>query len=513
MKNGRVEDDVQVKIGRLAILCVACLLLAARPIAAGDLRLVEAVKNRDAQAVARLLAQKVDVTTTEPDGATALHHAVHLGDRDIAALLIRAGARVNVANDYGVTPLSLACTNGHAAIVDLLLNSGANPNTASPVTGETPLMTAARTGIADVVKMLLDRQADANATEPRLGQNALMWAAAEGHPQVVRLLVERGADVRTRSKAGFTPLLFAARTGNVELVQILLGAGAGINEEAADGTTALAVATIRSHISLARHLLTKGADPNKGPGFTPLHWAAGNWSNTDIVADAGARSDNNEWSALEGLRGSTKREFVKLLLDRGANPNARAQGNPPRYGAGRARGGILAGATPFFVAARSGDAEVMRLLVAGGADPLLPNNQKMTALMAASAVGVRGYSAVPERDALEAIKLAVELGIDVNAVDASGDTALHGTAYRGNSGANTLIQFLVDKGAKLNAKNIYGWTPLAISEGIYYGGSDTRSDTTAAFFRSLGAEPSPSNVERDGNVALLKAGRTKEPLR
>jgi hypothetical protein len=155
----------------------------------------------------------------------------------------------------------------------------------------------------------------------------------------------------------------------------------------------------------------------------------------------------------------------------------------------------------------------MRLLVAAGADPLLPNNQKMTALMAASAVGVRGYSPVPERDALEAMKLAVELGIDINAADAAGETALHGTAYRGNSGSNTLIKLLVDKGARLNVKNRYGWTPLAIAEGIYFGGSDTRSDTTAAFFRTLGSEPSPSDVERDGNVALLKAGRTKEPIR
>jgi uncharacterized protein len=137
----------------------------------------------------------------------------------------------------------------------------------------------------------------------------------------------------------------------------------------------------------------------------------------------------------------------------------------------------------------------------------------MTALMAATAVGVRGYSPVPERDALEAVKVAVELGIDVNATDQAGETALHGAAYRGNTGALTLIQFLVDKGAKLNVKDTYGWTPLAIAEGIYFGGSDTRSDTTAAFFRKLGAEPTPPGIERDGNVALLKAGGAKQPLR
>ena len=467
--------------------------------AADDLRLVEAVKRQDGQAVRALLRQKVDVKTPQADGATALHWAVQWDDLDTVDLLIRAGAEVSAADDYGVTPLSLACINGNAAILDKLLTAGANPRVPFP-TGETALMTAARTGKVDVVRVLLNRGVDVNATEPSHGQTALMWAAAEGHTQVLRALIERGADVRARSKAGFTPLLFAARTGDLTLIRLLLGAGANVNEAAADGTTALLVATIRSHTTLAGFLLEQGADPNKGAGFTPLHWAAGNWSGRDTAG--GPSPEANEWSALGGLRGSTKAEFVKLLLAHGANPNARAEGNPPRYGAGRARGGALTDATPFLIAAKAGDVSIMQLLLAAGANPLLSTKTQTSALMLAAGVG-RGST--PEREALEAVKLCVKLGNDVNAIDDTGETALHGTAYRGNDGSTTIIRFLVDNGAKLNVQNKFGWTPLAIAEGIYYGANDTRSDTTAELLRQLGAQPTSPEVERDANIAVLKA--------
>ena len=505
---------MRVKARSLAAVWVPFLLSVALPATgADDLRLVEAAKNRDSQAVRQLLEQQVNANTKQPDGATALHWAVHWDDLATMGLLIRAGADVNATNDYGVTPLSLGCTNGNAAIVDMLLQSGADPNSASPVTGEAVLMTAARTGIVEVVEALLDHRADVNAKELQHGQTALMWAAAEGHTGVVRVLIARGADVRMGSKAGSTPLLFAARTGDLDLVRFLLRAGANVNDEAADGTTALLVATVRSHLAVARFLLKQGADPNTGPGFAPLHWAAGNWRNTDTVADADVRADNNEWSALEGLRGATQREFVKLLLDYGANPNAQAQGSPPRYGGGPGRGGYLAGATPFLAATRAADTSLMRVLVAAGADPLLQNDQQTTALMIAAGVGRRGYSPLSERDALEAVKLCVELGIDVSAADVAGETALHGTAYRGLSGSDTIIRFLVDQGADLNAKNEVGWTPLAIAEGVYFGASDSRSDKMAALFRTLGAEPTPPDVERDANIARMKAQSERETPR
>ena len=487
---------------------VPLLLLAALPAAgADDPRLVDAVKSRDGQAVRQLLEQQVPVNARQPDGTSALHWAVHQDDLATVDLLIAAGADVRASSDYGVTPLSLACTNGNAAIVDRLLQSRADPNAASPVTGETVLMTAARTGIVEVVAALLNHGADVNAHEIGHGQTALMWAAAEGHTEVATLLIARGSELRARSKAGSTPLLFAARTGEPELVRLLLGAGADVNDEAADGTTALLVATVRSDMALARLLLEHGADPDRGPGFNPLHWAAGNWRNVDTVADAAVRADNNEWSGLEGLEGPARRAFVQLLLDYGADPNAPAEGTPRRYAGGRAGGGYLAGATPFLAAARTGDTRLMRALVAAGADPRRPNARGTTPLMIAAGVGFRGYSPVPERDALAAIELCVKLGNDIRAADEAGETALHGTAYRGLSGSDTLIRFLVDHGADLNVRNDLGWTPLAIAEGVYFGASDTRSDNMAALLRTLGAEPTPPGVERDVNIARLNAQR------
>jgi ankyrin repeat protein len=489
---------------------IALLAVASVASAADDLRLVAAAKGQDFQAMRTLLAQKVGVDGSQPDGTTALHWAVHWDNLDAVDLLIRSGASVNTANDYGVTPLLLACTNANAAVLDSLLRAGANPNTASGA-GETPLMKAASTGSVDAVKLLLGRGAQVNATEPARGQVALMWATAEGHLDVPRLLIEHGADVHARSKAGFTPLLFAARTGNVDLVRLLLGAGADVNEASKNGTTALVTATVRSEVKLAKFLLEQGADPNNGPGFLPLHWAAGEWSERDYSNPP--KAEGHEWSALEGLSGPDKVEMVQLLLAHGANPNARAEGNPPRYGSGRARGGLLDGATPFLIAARIGDTAVMRLLVAAGADPLLATTQGATPLHVAAGVGIRGRTEVLEADAFAGVKLSVELGNDVNAVDDWGETPLHAAMFRGPDGSDSIIHFLVENGAKLNAKDKYGYTPLTIAEGLYYGGSDTRSDKTAELLRKLGAEPTPPDIERDVYVAAIKVGLKEINLR
>jgi ankyrin repeat protein len=500
VRDARLESMWMHEPMRRAGVCATLsLLLLAWP-ASAQVPLIEAVRGGDVQATRALLQKKTDVNAAAPDGATALHWAAIRDDLAAVELLLAAGASVAIQNDYGITPLWLASTNGNAAIADRLLNAGADPNTTRS-TGETVLMVAARTGALDVVRLLVNKGAVVEAREPARGQTALMWAAAEGHAPAVRFLVEHGGSVRARSTAGYTPLLLAARDARLEATRVLLDAGADVNEEALDGTTALVIATIRGRLSYAEFLLERGADPNRGPGFTPLHWAAGEWHTELTGSLTGVLAENTEWSTLGGLRGEQKVQMVKMLLARGADVSARAAGNPRVNGTARA--GNLAGATPFLMAARAGDAAMMKLLLSSGAKPDVTTTRGTTALMLAAGVGGQdpGISWVTEAESLEAVTLALELGGDVNAVDASGETALHGAAYRGS---NAVVRFLVDRGARLNVKNARGWTPLTIAEGVYASNFNT-FPATAALLRTLGAEATAPDVERDATVII---GRT-----
>jgi uncharacterized protein len=485
---------MRINIRLLSRSVVALLAMTSLAAAATDLRLVDAAKNRDTEAVQRLLKQGIPVNGAQPDGFTALHWAAQWDKADMADLLIRAGGKVSAADNYGVTPLSLACTNGSVPMVDMLLKAGASPNTVQ-VYGETVLMTCARTGALDAVKALLARGADVNAKETAEGQTALMWAAAEGHTEVVRALIERGADVHARSTKGYTALLLAAREANLEATKALLASGADVNEAAKDGTTALMVATIRSHTEYAKFLLNQGANPNLGPGFLPLHWAVGVWDTYLNDFSNGITNEDTEWSAFGGLPKAEKLDFVKALLARGADPNARTTKNP-NYGM-KVKGGNgnLVGATPFLIAAQANDIAIMRELLANGADPNLATNLGTTPLMVAAGIGhLPGMSRSTEANALEAVKLCVELGAEVNAVNKNGDTALHGAAWR--HFADSIVQFLVDHGANMDVKNKRGWTPLVIAEGIRTGGNAIFSPSTTALLQKLGAAPSPPDISR-----------------
>jgi ankyrin repeat protein len=353
------------------------------------------------------------------------------------------------------------------------LKSGADPNAALP-TGETPLMTAARTGRVGAVNALLARGADVHAKERSLEQTALMWAVSEGHTEVARILIEHGADARARSKRGLTSLLLAARQGDVDSTRILLAAGANVNEAASDRLSPLLVSTVRDHAALAVFLLDHGADPDAdAPGYTALHWAAGIWE-TELTGPRGIVTERDEeWRALRGVR-TGKLELVQALLAHGANPNAQIVKPPQRVGF--TRGGLnLVGATPFLVAAAAGDASLMRILSANGANPRLPTTAHTTPLMAAAGLGrVSAESSVTESSALEAVKLALELGGDVNAVNDAGDTALHGAA---SMRSDAIVQFLVDRGAAINVKNARGQTPLM----------NARGSSTADLLRNFGA--------------------------
>ena len=430
----------------MAVLLAAAGVAVAQA-ANGDLTLVEAAKQRDGDAVRALLKKGADVNAPQGDGATALHWAAHWDDVEMADLLLRAGANVKAANDGGATPLWVACVGGSALMIDRLLTAGANPN-AALASGETPLMTAARSGKNDAVKRLVAHGADVNATDRLRGQTALMWAAAQRHADVVKTLVEVGATVSARSRArpqlvstsgnadysgvievvqgGYTPLLFAARQGDVESVRILLSAGANVNDVAPIGTSALVIASHSGHRPLAEFLLDKGADPNAmGGGYAALHIAV--------------------------QRGDA--ELVKALLAHGANPNVFiTRGSPGRRVSDDVQlTSSTIGATPLWLAASLGRADIVRMLGAKGA-VVSVDKDGTTALM--EGIGNN------ERRSLETVQALIELGADVNATDPVGNTALHAAAARGLAG---VVQVLADHGARLNVKNRRGQTPLAFA--------------------------------------------------
>jgi uncharacterized protein len=454
---------------------MACVAAEGAAAANADGSLVEAARKRDHQQVRTLLTQKADVNVRANDGATALLWAAHWDDVETAGLLIRAGADANAANDFRMTPLSLACTNGSAALVELLLKAGASPNT--PIaTGETPVMTCAGSGSAGAVRLLLDAGADVNARQPSQNQTALMWAAAEHHPAVVAMLIEAGADLQARTKRGFTPLHFAAREGDLEITRLLLAAGVDVNirsqpeatdkknragagdgNEASAGSTPLLVATVRGHVPLALFLLEQGADPNVGDaGFTPLHWASGTW-------ESGVA--NPVYGFVDPMSGIPDRQaklrLVKALLAHGANPNGRMSQRPPPFAGGYTD---AIGASPFLLASSVADLEMMRLLLAAGADPALVTATNTNAVMAAAGLNHgNGESPVTEEEALAAVQFLLQLGVDATSATSLGENALFGPAYRG---WNTLLALIIDQGANVNAVSKAGITPWLAASGL-----------------------------------------------
>jgi ankyrin repeat protein len=519
--------------GSLAAVVVAVAGLAAPSPAQADQPVLAAVRSGDTGRLRALLKARADANATETDGTSALHWAVQRDDVEAVGLLIQAGADVKVANRYGITPLLVACTNGTSAIVEKLLQAGADPNTTSPE-GETALMTAARTGRVETVKMLLARGAKVDAREQWRGQTALMWAAAENHPETVTALIEAGADVNARSNGGFTALLFAVRAGSLAATRALVALGAHVNDAIQStpprtpagaaargepssgvaagrpgppppgvppgaasqnnlaqllqafntgsrgrtgpgGTSALVLAITNAHFELASVLLDLGADPNAaGQGWTPLHQVA--WTRRPPIQHGlppAVQTGNLSSLAL-----------AEKLLQHGADPNARMT-REPSDGARNVLNRI--GSTPFLQAAKLADVPLMRLLVAYGADPSITTEEGATPLMAAAGVGIwqLGESAGLNEEAFEAVKLCVELGNDVNAVDANGNTALHGAAHRGS---NDIVRLLVEKGAKLDVVNSLGWTPWIIADGVFYPNTYNRRLHTAELLAKLGAD-------------------------
>jgi ankyrin repeat protein len=504
----------------IAVVAIACG--AGAQVNAADLRLVEAIKAGDKPAAVTLLKQKADVNAPEPDGTTALQWAVRQDDVELTDRLLRAGADVKAANRYGITALYLAALNGNGSLIEKLVKAGADAN-AVATEGETALMTAARSGRVDAAKVLLAHGATVDAREQWRGQTALMWAAAEGHPAMIRELAAHGADVNARSATqkwerqvtaeprekwlpagGLTPLLFASREGCVECVKTLASLGADVNATDQEGITPVLSAIINGHFDVAAALLDQGADPNLGDatGRTPLYAAVD--ANTMPASNRPAPKvvENN----VSGL------DLITALLDHGANPNARLKKQQPyRTKVDRGSDSMLgAGTTPFLRAARAGDAAAMRLLLKRGADAKLATGSDVPAdvsqpvrrapgginpLMAAAGLGSKEEDTVgrkkTEAQSIEAIQVCLEAGVDINAVDGRGQTALYGAALQGY---DAVVKFLVEHGAKIDIKDSRGFTALDAAEGKaggfgFGGGTANPHPSTVKILRDLLAAP------------------------
>ena len=510
----RVRRSSGLSLPAALVVAGLCVVGGGLGAAGQEAPLADAVQRGDRAAMLSLLRQQVDVNAAQGDGATALHWAAYLDEAETTALLIRAGAEVNVPNHYGVTPLALASRNGSPAIIEQLVHAGSDPR--DPLhavnSGETPLMLAARTGQIDAVTVLLNLGADANATEAWNGQSALMWAAAEGHVPVLQTLIDHGADIHARSNSGATPLLFAARKGSMDAVRALLAAGSDVNGKRPDGATPLLVAVINGHEDLVDLLLDEGADPNVEGGSTrltvqgvrarpmPLEFRTLGYSERESEGVArGNIFGRPLQAAVHVANWHISDQFIVVNLDRlrviesllahGADVNGRNTQEEPRWSGARYRR-HMTGATAFLFAAKVADVEVMRLLLDHGADATINSVDNITPLMAAAGISwASNQERASEAEVLEAVTLIVEeLDADVNFVSDLGETAMHAAAYRG---ANSVVQYLFDKGAELDVVAVDGRTPLRVADGVEYGNSFAAQPQTAVLLRVLGARDIP----------------------
>jgi len=505
---------------RLLLQCGAAglVVFAVAAAAAPKSDVADAAMHGDKAAVQRLLQQKADVNAQQIDGATALHWAVQRNNIEVASALLAAGAKVTAETRYKITPLSIAATNGNAALITRLIEAGADANSTSRE-GETVLMTASLNGNVDAIKALLAKGAKVNEIEPWKQQTALMWAAGEGNAKAVEMLVEFGADVKLKSKAGYTALLLAIRNNQIEAARALLSHGANVNDIAPDGTSALNLACVNAYYDMASMLLDFNANPNlPDPRGSPLITIAF-LNKPGTTWEAAALAEQPE-TAPRPTGKMSALDLAQKLLDHGTNPNARytykempmtlglgTTRNPPDIPLGRHYLSYV-GATAFYAAAQHGDIAMMRVLLKGGADPKLTTNVGVTPLMVAAGLDYYEgetpgpFTGVPEAERLEAVKLALETGSDINAKTKLGDYPMIGSAeftlmdYPENyselfklavgdprfdgctalmgaviSNQPSIVQFMLDHGADINAKNRLGWTAQMIAHNIFMANS------------------------------------------
>lgn len=510
--------NAQARRPGVCAVCVLCALILAgfaaviRAAGAGagatvpaSAQVADAAQRRDAAALKALVSRHANVNAPQPDGSTALLWAAHYNDVDAVRLLLKAGANAASANRFGASPLSEAAAAGSAELVKALLDAGADAKSLTTTDGETVLMTAARSGNADAVRLLLEHGADVNAREQYKGQTALMWAAAERHTDVVKLLLARGADWRVRDfnretkppklsaassispipRGGFTALLFSAREGDVPTAAAMLDAGVDVNYGDVDNATALIVSIMNKRYTFAKFLIDRGADVNvvDASGRTALY-AVVDMRNEDYSALPN-RAQEDPMPSLD---------IVKALLEHGAKTDvALTRALPGRSGMDGGDTTLNEGSTALMRAARAGDHAAMRLLLAKGADPAPKTKDGNDALLLAAGIGYRDKNTHgSEGDALEALKVAVAAGLDIHEKNKRGETALHGAASRG---ADSIVRYLADQGADVNAVSSQGYTPLDMAMGkAVVGQLPVPHESTVALLKKLGAKEGPGRT-------------------
>lgn len=492
---------------------VVAALSAALAAEAESPSLADAARSGNLQQIAALISESPDVNAPGSMGTPALHWLVHRNDLDGMRALLDAGADPGLASRYGLTPMTLAARQGNAQSLRLLAAAGADVDSRDPA-GETALMAAVASGSADAVAALLELGAPVDARETHHGQTALMVAARTGNRAILDRLLSAGADpnaatriapepdwvlpnsrpgfsfgvgivrgglpadrgMRPFRKGGMTPLLYAARAGHRHVAEALLAAGADAEQADANGITALLMAVSNQRMHTATALIEHGANVNVQDwyGRSPL-WSAVNVRNLYLHNETFAHTADRP-AALA---------LIRLLLERGANPDVRTRESPPVRNHLLAITGTLewvdfTGQTPFVTAALAGDTTVMRLLLEAGANPHIATFGGTTALMAAAGVNwvvSQTYTEGPEA-LREAVELCIELGMDVNAVNSMGIAAIHGAA---NRGSDDIVELLAAHGARLDVADNEGRTPLRWARGV--------------FLATHPAEPKPSTID------------------